>query len=124
MMAYHSIRYYEDLERMGGTKALPYHHFWYGYLKDRYAIYWIDGLHIPKWFHVPIIHRLLGGADRPSNQRFGKYPNIAQRAVHWLLRLIYLPLMPFLPIVPWYARVGAVAFWGVGGAFVVNFGGF
>ena len=120
---YRSPEYVKDLKRFPSRNGLSGHHLDYCHLKRRPSIYWVDVLYVPKWFHVPIIHSLLGGADRVSDQRWGKYPNIAQRAVHWLLRLIYLPIMPFLSIVPWYARVGAVVFWGVGGAVVVNFGG-
>jgi hypothetical protein len=105
---------------MGGTKGRPFHHYDYRHLKRRYSIYWVDGLHIPKAIHVPIIHRILGGGDRPSKQAFGKFPNVAQRAAHWLLRLIYLPWIPFDRLAPWYARVVVSGGWGLGLAVVLS----
>ncbi|MGL5061349.1 MAG: hypothetical protein ACRC62_15355 [Microcoleus sp.] len=94
----HSDRYYEDLKKMRRkhppSKGHSFHHFHYRHLKTRYSIYLVDGINLPQWLHVPIVHRLLGGGDRAGTQLFGKFPNPAQRAFHWLCRLVYLaPLL-------------------------------
>lgn len=96
-MAYHSESYYQDLKRHKAIKGWSFHHFHYKQLSKKgrgYSIYWIDGIHIPGWLHVPIIHRILGGGSRAGNQRFGKFPNPAQRFSHMVLRFV----MP-IPIV-------------------------
>lgn len=86
-----SDKYYRDLNRFPGWKRMSFHHFHYDHLKYRRSILFIDGLYLPDWLHVPVIHRLLGGGDRVRDQKFGRFPNVAQRSVHWLCRLI----MPF-----------------------------
>jgi hypothetical protein len=62
---------------------------------------------------------MLGWGDRAGTQRLGKFPNIFQRAMHWILRAIALLVMPFDGMVPLYAKAGAVVLWGVGARFVV-----
>jgi hypothetical protein len=93
------------------TVKRSFHHPGYTHLKYRQSIYWLDGFYVPQWFHVPILHRLLGWGDRAGSQRLGRFPNVFQRAAHWGLRAIALLTMPFDAIVPVYARLGAVVFW-------------
>jgi hypothetical protein len=118
-MTYHSPRYYADLSRFPSRRHRSFHHFSYRHLKRHGSLYWIHGVYLPQWFHVPVLHRLLGWGDRAGTQRLGKFPNIFQRAMHWGLRAIALLTMPFDGLVPLYARAGAVVFWGVGARFVV-----
>lgn len=92
-----SQEYYDDLKRFPRWKRMSFHHFHYNHLRWRGSILFIDGLYIPDWIHVPVIHRLLGGGDRVRDQRFGRFPNIAQRTVHYSLRLV----MPFVYLFHW-----------------------
>jgi hypothetical protein len=97
-MAKHTDRYYQDLKRHKGYKhpiwgVMSFHHFGYAHLKNRYSIDRIDGVYLPKWFHVPVIHILLGGGSRAGSQLFGKFPNLLQRVAHWLCR-VHFALVP------------------------------
>jgi hypothetical protein len=90
--------YFKDLARHRPRAGWSYHHTTYrpfstanGH-RPRYSVAWIEGIYVPKWIHVPVLHRLLGGGDRVSTQRFGDFPNIAQRAAHWILRPVCLPI--------------------------------
>jgi hypothetical protein len=100
-------RYYKDLKRFKGYRhplwgVMSFHHFSYRHLKTRYSIYWVDGVYLPTWFHVPVVHVLLGGSTRVRGQWLGKFPNPAQRGVHALCRIHFM-LVPLL--------VGWVACW-------------
>ena len=88
-MVWHSDSYYRDLKKFPTRRGRSFHHFHYSHLKHRLSIYWIDGIYLPKWIHVPIIHRLLGGGSRASTQRFGKYPNVVQSLAHLICRLVF-----------------------------------
>lgn len=85
----HSNEYHADLKRFPSRQGWVFHHFHYRHLKRRGSIYLIDGCYIPKWLHVPFVHRVLGGGDRAGSQRFGKFPNPAQRCAHWIFRLFF-----------------------------------
>ena len=85
-----SQAYLDDLKRFPAKKGRTFHHFHYRHLKRRKSIYWIDGIYVPTWFHVPILHRILGGGSRAGTQRFGRFPNPAQRLAHWLCRIIFV----------------------------------
>lgn len=89
-MAWHSDSYYKDLKRFPSRRGRSFHHFSYRHLKHRRSYYWLDGIYLPKWFHVPVVHRLLGGGDRAGSQRFGKFPNVAQRTCHWICRIVFV----------------------------------
>ena len=89
-MTWHSKSYYQDLKQFPAKRGRDFHHFSYSHLKTRKSIYWTDGIYLPKWFHVPIIHLLLGGGLRVSTQKFGKFPNIAQRLAHWIARVVFV----------------------------------
>jgi hypothetical protein len=90
MKTRHSREYQEDLKRFPSRKGRNFHHFQYDHLRDRPSTYWIDGMYLPRWVHVPIIHRILGGSERARNQPFGRFPNIAQRLVHWICRILFV----------------------------------
>jgi hypothetical protein len=101
-MTKHTDRYYQDLKRHKGYKhplwgQMSFHHFHYRHLKNRYSINRIDGVWVPVWFHVPILHILLGGGSRAGSQLFGKYPNPIQRCAHGLCRVHWglVPLVMF-----------------------------
>ena len=85
-----SREYYQDLKRFPSRRGRDFHHFHYRHLDHRYSIYWVDGMYIPRWLHVPIIHRILGGGERAGSQSFGRFPNLAQRGAHWLCRILFL----------------------------------
>jgi hypothetical protein len=55
----HSKEYREDLKRFPSRKGRSFHHFHYKHLRHRGSIYWLDGMYIPRWLHVPVIHRIL-----------------------------------------------------------------
>lgn len=98
-MTWHTEAYRKDLERHKRWQRMDFHHFHYAHLstrggrKPRYSIMFWDGCYIPDWLHVPVIHKLLGGGGGGAGrQRFGKFPNPAQRCAHWILRFV----MPFV----------------------------
>jgi hypothetical protein len=80
--------YYRDLKKLGTFKGWAFHHFSYRHLKRRGSIVWIDGLYLPRWLHIYVVHLFLGWGLRASTQRLGKFPNILQRTAHWILRVI------------------------------------
>jgi hypothetical protein len=68
----HSNEYRQDLKKFPNRNGRSFHHFHYRHLRDRQSIYWLDGMYLPQWLHVPIIHRILGGGERAGSQRFGR----------------------------------------------------
>jgi hypothetical protein len=91
-MPKHTDRYYQDLKKHRPWKhplwgTMTFHHFQYAHLTRRYSISRVDGVYVPIWFHVPVLHILLGGGKRAGNQLFGCFPNPVQRLAHWVCRL-------------------------------------
>lgn len=86
----HSREYYRDLKRFPSRRRRDFHHFHYGHLWRRGSIYWVDGIYLPRWLHVPIIHKVLGGGERAGSQAFGRFPNCAQRVAHSFCRIVFL----------------------------------
>lgn len=86
-----SNAYYRDLQRFPSWKGMAFHHFHYDHLRHRRSYVWVDGMYLPRWLHIQVIHRILGGGERVRDQRFGNFPNCAQRTVHWMCRL-FMPI--------------------------------
>jgi hypothetical protein len=87
----HSNEYRADLKKFPSRRGRSFHHFHYRHLRDRASIYWLDGMYLPRWVHVPIIHRILGGGgERAGSQPFGRFPNVAQRLAHWVCRVVFV----------------------------------
>jgi hypothetical protein len=86
----HSNDYYRSLQRARKKwkprKNWSFHHFTYKALGRE--VYRVHGMNLPGWLHVGVIHCLLGGGKRVSTQRFGKFPNLAQRIAHWGCRFL------------------------------------
>jgi hypothetical protein len=96
----HSNEYLQDLKKSPNRRGRSFHHFHYGHLRDRVAfpkenrssIYWLDGMYLSQWLHIPIIHRILGGGERAGSQPFGRFPNVAQRLAHLVCRVVFVVL--------------------------------
>jgi hypothetical protein len=86
----HSKEYREDLKRFPPRRGRSFHHFHYKHLRHRRSIYWLDGMYIPRWLHVPVIHRILGGSERAESQPFGRFPNVLQRLARWVCRVVFM----------------------------------
>lgn len=85
-----SREYDRDLKRFPSRQGRDFHHFHYHHLRRRSSIYLVDGMYIPRWLHVPVIHKILGGGERAGSQSFGRFPNLAQRSAHWFCRIIFV----------------------------------
>lgn len=85
-----SNAYYKDLKRFPSKKGRAFHHAHYSHIGKRSSIYWVDGMYLPRWYHIGLIHCILGGSKRAGNQRFGKFPNIFQRVAMWIARFVFL----------------------------------
>jgi hypothetical protein len=86
----HSNEYRADLKKFPSRRGRSFHHFHYNHLRHRQSIYWLDGIYLPRWLHVPVIHRILGGGERAGSQPFGRFPNVFQRLAHLACRLIFV----------------------------------
>jgi hypothetical protein len=88
-MTHHTKAYYDDLKRFPARRGRTFHHFHYKHIGRRSSVYLVDGMYLPNWVHVPIIHRLLGGSSRAGGQPFGKFPNMGQRVAHMVCRAVF-----------------------------------